>query len=75
MFAYCPSTGNQKTCGIGTDDKNLDMTLTAKIDTQTIKLSGDGSLSYNAGSPDTRKHDSCFYLIVADPAAKVTGPN
>jgi len=51
------------------------MTLTAKIDTQTIKLSGDGSLSYNAGSPDTRKHDSCFYLIVADPAAKVTGPN
>jgi len=45
------------------------MTLTAKEDIQTIKLAGDGSISYNSGSPSTRKHDSCYYLIVADPAA------
>jgi len=69
MFAYCPSTGNQKSCGIGSDETNLDMTLTAKVDVQTIKLAGDGSLGYNSGSPSTRKHDSCYYLIVADPLA------
>lgn len=69
MFAYCPSTGNQKICGISSDDKNLDMTLTAKVDTQKIKLGGEGSLAYNTGSPSSRKHDSCYYLIVADPAA------
>jgi len=67
MFAYCPSTGNQKSCGISDDEKNLDMTLTATLDMQTIKLAGEGSLAYKSGSPDTRKHDSCYYLIVADP--------
>lgn len=66
MFAFCPSTGNQKVCGISNDDKNLDMTLTATVDIQTIKLDGEGSLAYNAGSPADRNHDSCFYLIVAD---------
>jgi len=69
MFAFCPSTGNQKTCGISDDEKNLDMTLSATVDIQTIKLAGDGSLAYNSGSPSTRKHDSCYYLIKADPAA------
>jgi len=69
MFAFCPSTGNQKSCGIGSDENNLDMTLTATVDVKSIKLDGDGSLSYNTGSPDTRKHDSCYYLIVADPKA------
>jgi len=69
MFAFCPSTGNQKVCGISDDANNLDMTLTATVDLQTIKLAGDGSLAYNSGSPSTRKHDSCYYLIKADPKA------
>jgi len=47
------------------------MTLTATADMQTIKLDGDGALGYKAGSPTTRKHDSCYYLIVADPKAEV----
>jgi len=32
MFAFCPSTGNQKTCGISEDASGLDMTLTATAD-------------------------------------------
>lgn len=54
MFAFCPSTGNQQTCGISDDASKLDMTLTATKDIQVIKLAGDGSLAYNSGNAQTR---------------------
>ena len=43
------------------------MTLTATLNMESIELAGEGSLAYKKGGPDTRKHDSCYYLIVADP--------
>ena len=43
------------------------MTLIATPNMQSLALGGEGSLAYNLGGPDTRKHDSCYYLIVADP--------
>lgn len=63
MFAYCP-TLSHKTCGLGNDNSNYDMTVYAGKEKKDVSSN---KMRYIRGvTQNEREYDACYYMVKAE---------